>query len=212
MPADLVPIARVSNTILAVGVPQSMNIATLAEFVARARVEPGKLNAAVVPGITEFTFDYFLCISRALNLQKCRTVHCAGGDRYRELAASRSRSPAMRFLQPQAQACSDQDARRVPDTARPNPARCAHRKRRPGSPRWRWRGSWACSGSSGPPLNRGSNRADLAAVTKDPAFGRLSGSADRCPGGAAEFAAAVEGPQPAPDRQHRTALGIRSKQ
>src|ERR1700704_2129615 len=50
-PADLVPIARVSNTILAVGVPQSMNIATLAEFVARARAEPGKLNAAVVPGI-----------------------------------------------------------------------------------------------------------------------------------------------------------------
>ena len=68
-PADLVPIARVSNTILAVGVPQSMNIATLAEFVARARAEPGKLNAAVVPGITEFTFDYFVHTA-GLNLQK----------------------------------------------------------------------------------------------------------------------------------------------
>jgi len=58
-PADLQPIARVSNTIIAVGVPASMNVGTLAEFVARARAEPGKLNAAVVPGITEFTFDYF---------------------------------------------------------------------------------------------------------------------------------------------------------
>src|SRR5712692_6080579 len=54
-PADLVPIARISNTILAVGVPASMNIATLAEFVERARAQPGKFNAAVVPGITEFT-------------------------------------------------------------------------------------------------------------------------------------------------------------
>jgi Uncharacterized protein conserved in bacteria len=37
-----------------------MKISTLAEFVTRARAEPGKFNAAVVPGITEFTFDYFL--------------------------------------------------------------------------------------------------------------------------------------------------------
>src|SRR5205807_5745318 len=49
-PADLVPIARISNTILAVGVPASMNMGTLAQFVAWARAEPGKFNAAVVPG------------------------------------------------------------------------------------------------------------------------------------------------------------------
>src|SRR5437764_13830153 len=59
-PADLVPLARLSNTIVAVGVPASMNIATLAEFVERARAQPGVLNAAVVPGITELTFDYFI--------------------------------------------------------------------------------------------------------------------------------------------------------
>jgi tripartite-type tricarboxylate transporter receptor subunit TctC len=59
-PADLVPIARVSNTILSVAVPASMNIATLKDFVERAKKEPGKFNAAVVPGITEFTFDYFV--------------------------------------------------------------------------------------------------------------------------------------------------------
>src|SRR6476619_3568322 len=59
-PADLVPLARISNTILAVGVPESMKIGTLAEFVTRARAEPGKFNAAVVPGITELTFDYFV--------------------------------------------------------------------------------------------------------------------------------------------------------
>jgi tripartite-type tricarboxylate transporter receptor subunit TctC len=60
VPEDLVPIARVSNTIIAVGVPASLKIGTLADFAKLARAEPGKLNAAVVSGITEFTFDYFV--------------------------------------------------------------------------------------------------------------------------------------------------------
>src|SRR5438309_1043090 len=58
-PSDLVPVARFSSTILGVGVPASMNIATLADFVKRARAEPGKFNSAAVPGITELAFDYF---------------------------------------------------------------------------------------------------------------------------------------------------------
>jgi tripartite-type tricarboxylate transporter receptor subunit TctC len=60
VPEDLVPIGRVSNTILAIGVPTSMGIGTLAEFTKKARAENGKFNAAVVSGITEFTFDYFV--------------------------------------------------------------------------------------------------------------------------------------------------------
>jgi tripartite-type tricarboxylate transporter receptor subunit TctC len=60
VPEDLVPIARVSNTVIAVGVPASLKIGTLADFTKLARAEPGKLNAAVVSGITEFTFDYFV--------------------------------------------------------------------------------------------------------------------------------------------------------
>jgi tripartite-type tricarboxylate transporter receptor subunit TctC len=60
VPEDLVPIARVSNTIIAMGVPTSLKIGALAEFAKYARAEAGKLNAAVVSGITEFTFDYFL--------------------------------------------------------------------------------------------------------------------------------------------------------
>jgi tripartite-type tricarboxylate transporter receptor subunit TctC len=59
-PADIVPIARFSNTILAVGVPASMNIASLKEFVARVRAEPGAFNGTAVPGITDFAFDYFI--------------------------------------------------------------------------------------------------------------------------------------------------------
>jgi tripartite-type tricarboxylate transporter receptor subunit TctC len=58
-PDDLLPIARFSTTILAVGVPAAMNFKNLADFVERCRKEPGKYNVAAVPGITEFAFDYF---------------------------------------------------------------------------------------------------------------------------------------------------------
>jgi tripartite-type tricarboxylate transporter receptor subunit TctC len=58
-PDDIVPIARYSATILALGVPAALNINTLADFVKHARAESGKLNSAAVPGITELAFDYF---------------------------------------------------------------------------------------------------------------------------------------------------------
>jgi tripartite-type tricarboxylate transporter receptor subunit TctC len=41
-------------------VPASLKIGSLADFAQYARAEKGKLSAAVVAGITEFTFDYFL--------------------------------------------------------------------------------------------------------------------------------------------------------
>jgi tripartite-type tricarboxylate transporter receptor subunit TctC len=59
-PRDLNPIARVSNTVLVVAVPESLKIGTLAALVALARAQPGKLNAALVPGITELVFTGFL--------------------------------------------------------------------------------------------------------------------------------------------------------
>src|SRR5262245_11065603 len=58
-PDDLVPIARYSATILSLGVPAALNISTLPEFVKHAKANPGTLNSASVPGITELAFDYF---------------------------------------------------------------------------------------------------------------------------------------------------------
>jgi tripartite-type tricarboxylate transporter receptor subunit TctC len=62
-PDDLFPIARFSSTILTVAVPASLNIADLNDFVKRAKDDPGKLNSAAVPGITEFAFDYFVMMT-----------------------------------------------------------------------------------------------------------------------------------------------------
>jgi tripartite-type tricarboxylate transporter receptor subunit TctC len=78
---DLVPIARVSNTIITLGVPEAMKLATLADLFALARAQPGKLNAALVPGITEFVWDGFVN-EAGLNFAKVpyRDIVQAGTD------------------------------------------------------------------------------------------------------------------------------------
>lgn len=78
---DLLPIARVSNTLLAIGVPSSMNISTLKQLVDKARAEPGKLNVALVPGLTEFVYDGFIH-EQKLNMVKVpyRDIVQAGTD------------------------------------------------------------------------------------------------------------------------------------
>jgi tripartite-type tricarboxylate transporter receptor subunit TctC len=59
-PSDLVPITRVSNTIITVSVPASLNVNSLKDLVALARAEPGKLNWAGVTGALDFTFAGWL--------------------------------------------------------------------------------------------------------------------------------------------------------
>ena len=59
-PSDLLPIARISNTIITLAVPTSLNVGSLADLVALARREPGKLNWAGVTGALDFLFAGFL--------------------------------------------------------------------------------------------------------------------------------------------------------
>jgi len=59
-PNDLVPIAQISTTVIAVAVPTALNVSSLDELVALAKKEPGKINLAPTPGTTEITFDNFL--------------------------------------------------------------------------------------------------------------------------------------------------------
>jgi tripartite-type tricarboxylate transporter receptor subunit TctC len=55
-PDDLVPIARVSNTVIVVAVPVNLPVNSLTELVALARAEPGNLNWAGVTGADDFIF------------------------------------------------------------------------------------------------------------------------------------------------------------
>lgn len=58
--ADLLPISRVSNTLVAMVAPAALKVDTLAELVELARTQPGKLNWATATGISDFLFASFL--------------------------------------------------------------------------------------------------------------------------------------------------------
>jgi tripartite-type tricarboxylate transporter receptor subunit TctC len=55
-PSDLGPIARFSNTIISIAVPNTLQLGTLAQLFELARAQPGKLNWAGTTGATDFIF------------------------------------------------------------------------------------------------------------------------------------------------------------
>lgn len=59
-PKDLIPIARISKTVIAVSVPTSLNVNSLKELEALARAKPGQLNWTTATGFTDFVFAGFL--------------------------------------------------------------------------------------------------------------------------------------------------------
>ena len=68
-PDDLVPIARVTNTIIVVSVPTSLGVKTVKELVAKIKAAPGKLNFASVTGANDLLFAAFLK-SEGLDMSK----------------------------------------------------------------------------------------------------------------------------------------------
>src|SRR5713101_6026656 len=68
-PAELVPVARVTNTVVTIAVPASLNVGSLKELMALARARPGKLNFASVTTVTDIIIaGYFR--SAGLDVQK----------------------------------------------------------------------------------------------------------------------------------------------
>ena len=59
-PNDMVPVARISKTVVVVSVPTSLNINSLKELEALARAKPGQLNWTTATGFTDFVFAGFL--------------------------------------------------------------------------------------------------------------------------------------------------------
>ena len=192
-PADLAPIARLSNTVLAVGVPESMQLASVKDFVERARAEPGKFNAALVPGLTEFTFDYFvktagLAVTKVPYRNIVQAATDVGEARVQIMMSSYA------ILQPQAQAGRIKvlavngrtRAPILPDI--PTAAEA-------GFPSLEMEGLVGLFGPPSMPLElRQRIGADIAAIAADPEIGaRLAATAQIAnPGGPSELAAAVE--------------------
>jgi tripartite-type tricarboxylate transporter receptor subunit TctC len=59
-PDDLVPIARVTNTLIALGVPTDINVSTVKDLADKIKAAPGKLNYASVTGANDLLFASFL--------------------------------------------------------------------------------------------------------------------------------------------------------
>jgi tripartite-type tricarboxylate transporter receptor subunit TctC len=53
-PADLLPVARLSVTLVGVASPASVNVTSLKELIDTARAQPGKVNWATATGVTDF--------------------------------------------------------------------------------------------------------------------------------------------------------------
>jgi len=58
--ADLLPVARVSNTLVVIVVPVASKVGSLADLVSLVRAQPGKLNWATATGVSDFLFASFL--------------------------------------------------------------------------------------------------------------------------------------------------------
>ena len=66
---DMLPVARVTNTVVTLAVPASLNVSSLKEFMTLARQQPGKFNFASVTTVTDLIIaGYFK--SAGLDVQK----------------------------------------------------------------------------------------------------------------------------------------------
>ena len=59
-PADLIPVVRASNTLLAAAVKADAPYSNVKQFAEAVRANPGQFNYGAVQGITEFTFWGFV--------------------------------------------------------------------------------------------------------------------------------------------------------
>src|SRR5262245_35704682 len=74
-PTELSPVARITNTYIGLVLSPSVNAATVADFVAAARAQPGKLNYATGTGMTDVQFEaYFKREGLALTRVSYRDV------------------------------------------------------------------------------------------------------------------------------------------
>jgi tripartite-type tricarboxylate transporter receptor subunit TctC len=58
--ADLIPIARVSNTIVAIVAPASLKAGTVGELMDLVRAQPGRMNWATATGVSDFLLAAYL--------------------------------------------------------------------------------------------------------------------------------------------------------
>ena len=99
----LTPIARISNTVVAVAVPTSLNVNSLKDLEALARAQPGKLNWTTATGFTDFVFAGYLH-TVGLKMEKVPYKNPAGAVTDLASGTIQVYMPAYAIVRPQVQA------------------------------------------------------------------------------------------------------------
>lgn len=190
---DLLPIAKVSETTVALTVPASLNVDSLSEFIALVRAQPGKLNYAAAAGTSDFVVSAFLkSEGLAMAVVPYRDIVQAPND----LAEGRIQllASSLAVAQPQAQ------AGRIKILAVNNRTRAPAAPTIPtaaeaGYPALTYEAPVGLFGPRGMPIElRERIAADLVAAAADPTFGsRLAATGQTAdPKGSAGFAADID--------------------
>jgi len=100
---DLIPVARISKTVVAVSVPTSLNVNSLKELEALARTKPGELNWTTATGFTDFVFAGYL---HTVGLKMAKVPYKNPVSAVNDLAAGTIQvfMPAYAIVRPQVQA------------------------------------------------------------------------------------------------------------
>jgi tripartite-type tricarboxylate transporter receptor subunit TctC len=193
-PNELVPVARVSGTVVTLGVPASMNIASLKDLLATAKQKPGWLNWTTAVTMTDIILEGFL---KTQGIDAAHVRYRLPAETVNDLINERIQlySSAYAIVRPQVQAgkiklLAVQARNRVPGLDLPTVAELGF----PGLDFEGLVGIIAARSSNLPAAARERIGADIKAVSKDPVIAeRLASTAQlNTPGDAAEFARSIE--------------------
>ena len=194
-PKELVPVARVSGTVVTLGVPASMNVGSLKELLETAKQKKGWLNWTTAVTMTDIILEGFL---KSQGIEAAHVRYKQPAEAVNDLVSERIQlySSAYAIVRPQAQPggkvklLAVQARNRVPGLDLPTVSELGF----PGLNFEGLVGIIAARSSDLPNAARERIGSDIKTVSKDPVVAeRLAATAQlNTPGDAAEFAASIE--------------------
>jgi tripartite-type tricarboxylate transporter receptor subunit TctC len=88
---DLVPIVSIIDNFIAIAASKTLQVNTVAEFIAAARTQPGKLNWAATPGIPQYVFE---AIQKSASIDIARAPYREFGPALQDLGEGRIQAAA----------------------------------------------------------------------------------------------------------------------
>ena len=193
-PKELVPVARVSGTVVTLGVPSSMNVGSLKELLDAAKQKKGWLNWTTAVTMTDIILEGFL---KSQGIDAAQIRYKQPAEAVNDLVSERIQlySSAYAIVRPQTQSgkvklLAVQARNRVPGLDLPTVAEAGF----PGLNFEGLVGIIAARSSNLPNAARERIGADIKAVSKEPLVAeRLASTAQlNTPGDAAEFATSID--------------------